>query len=100
MVLQQSPAKACVYGVLGAGGTGATIKIITEDASDFSQYEVQATVQPGSTLWNACLKPQKAGPGKFTISATCIGCANTTAATISNVVFGDVWFVNIFVRLP
>merc|ERR1719183_1187881 len=80
MVLQQSPAKACVYGVLGEGGTGATVKISAQDMSDFAEYEVQATVQPGSSLWNACLRPQKAGAGKFTIAATCVGCANTTAA--------------------
>ena len=99
MVLQQSPAKACVYGVLGEGGTGATVKISAQDAKYFAVYEVQATVQPGSSLWNACLRPQKAGAEKFTIAATCIGCANTTAATISDVVFGDVWFVNIATRI-
>ena len=91
MVLQQSPAKACVYGTLGAGGTAASLKVEGAGAS----YDVEATVKPGVTsafkLWKACLKPQAAG-GDFTLTATCTGCTNTTAAKLSHVTFGEVWY--------
>jgi hypothetical protein len=96
MVLQQSPAKACLTGTIGAGGTGATVKVASSDGdSTATSYTVTATVKdaltPGFKLWKACLEPQAAGKGDFTVTATCTGCTNATAATLSNVVFGDVW---------
>jgi sialate O-acetylesterase len=91
MVLQQSPAKACVYGTLGAGGTAASVKVVGAGAS----YDVAATVTKGATpefsLWKACLKPATVTKG-ITLTATCTGCTNTTAATLSDVAFGEVWY--------
>ena len=50
-----------------------------------------STVGDGQLFtWKAMLQPHANG-GNVSISATCTGCANTTAATISDVTFGDVW---------
>ena len=88
MVLQQAPAKACLFGMLGAGGTSATVKIST---SQDVAAEVTARVAADGR-WKACLPPQQAG-GEFRITATCTGCAHPNAAvTIENVVFGDVYY--------
>eukprot|EP01043_Picozoa_sp_COSAG02_P046236 COSAG02_NODE_4308_length_5527_cov_3.908438_5_plen_147_part_00 len=92
MVLQQAPAKACVYGMLGAGGTAATVKIssVSADSDDSLLQEVVADVISGGH-WKACLAPQKAG-GDYTVTATCTGCSGTkAAASIEHVTFGDVW---------
>ena len=91
MVLQQSPAKACLYGTIGAGGTGAKV---TVDAGGGSSYDVNATVTGGTggyKNWKACLVPTKAG-GDYTVSATCAGCVDTKAAVLEHVVFGEVWY--------
>jgi len=95
MVLQQAPAKACVYGMLGAGGTGADVEIAStssggSDAAVFIPYQVAAQVTADGA-WKACLQPHKAG-GDFTITAKCTGCSNTTAAVLRHVTFGDVWY--------
>jgi hypothetical protein len=49
--------------------------------------------QPLAT-WKALLKPTPAVKGQtFTITAACTGCiGNTTSETITNVVFGDMWY--------
>lgn len=86
MVLQQQPAKACVYGALGTGGTGATVHV---SGTGTSEYSVQATIADAG--WKACLQPTAAG-GDVVITATCTGCTNSTPATIANVTFGDVWY--------
>jgi hypothetical protein len=95
MVLQQGPAKACLTGTIGAGGTGASIKVESSDGGSIASYVVTATVKdaitPGFMLWKACLEPHAAG-GEVKLIATCTGCYNTTAATISQVTFGDVWY--------
>lgn len=43
--------------------------------------------------WKALLPPQPAG-GNFTVTAVCVGCTSSapSTASISNVVFGDMWF--------
>lgn len=92
MVLQQAPAKACVYGMLGAGGTAATVKIssVSDDSDASLAQEVAAEVTAGGH-WKACLAPQKAG-GDYTVTATCTGCSDTKAAvSVEHVTFGDVW---------
>ena len=98
MVLQQSPAKSCVSGTIGLGGTGATVTMKAEDGTLVATVAAEITQSnvAGSnwTLWKACLPPQPAtmsGAG-VTITATCIGCANTTDESIERVVFGDVWY--------
>ena len=96
MVLQQSPAKACVFGVLPPGATKATITISSSSSSSsdgdaaFTPYDVAASVEDGSGAWKACLKPQAGGHSTFTVTATCTGCP--TVATLHDVVFGDVWY--------
>ena len=89
MVLQQSPARACVYGMLGAGGTAAAVKISSAKDPSFVAYTVEATVAGGG--WKACLDPVTTG-GDYTVTATCTGCANKSAATLQNLTFGDVWY--------
>ncbi len=89
MVLQQQPAKACVYGRLGTNGTAATIHVADTGGATPS-FDVEAQVTAGGE-WKACLLPTAAG-GDFTITATCTGCANATAAVLEHVTFGDVWY--------
>jgi hypothetical protein len=99
MVLQQSPAKACVFGVLPPGATKATITISSGSDGDgdaaFVPYNVAASVEDESGAWKACLKPQAGGHSTFTVTATCTGCGSSNAsavATLHGVVFGDVWY--------
>ena len=87
MVLQQAPAKACVYGMLGAGGTAATVKISSSSVAADSEV-VAAEVAPGGH-WKACLAPQTVG-GDYTITAT--GNQANAAASIEHVTFGDVYY--------
>jgi len=108
MVLQQQPAAAAVYGYTGLGGTAVSVTI--SDASNGGgSYTVKAalntTHQPfgkgwGSkthnpwneslSMWKAMLKPTKAG-GDYSITATCVGCAGNTTASLKRATFGDVW---------
>ena len=90
MVLQQAPAKACVYGMLGAGGTAATVKMSSMSDDVEIGQEIAAEVTSGGH-WKACLDPQKAG-GDYAITATCTGCTGAKATvSIEHVTFGDVW---------
>ena len=91
MVLQQAPAKACVVGMLGDGGTAATVKIAAAADPSFAAYEVEAEIIGAGPAFKSCLAPQKAG-GDFTITATCTGCVNTTVAVMTQVTYGDVWY--------
>ena len=106
MVLQQAPAHACITGTIGPGGTGATVQIASASSAPGQLHHtydaVAATIKdaptPGYMLWKACLKPLAGTNGaaqapEFTITATCTGCTNSTAATLQHVVFGDVWYV-------
>ena len=88
MVLQQQPARPCVYGMLGVGGTAASVKI-----SDSSNYNapVVITVMSEGSAWKACFPPINVG-GDHTITATCMGCINTTDAVLRHVTFGDVYY--------
>ena len=92
MVLQQAPAKACVYGMLGAGGTAATVKISSSSSADADSsqgvaLEVAAEVTAGGH-WKACLSAQKVG-GDYTVTAISNAKA---AASIEHVTFGDVYY--------
>jgi hypothetical protein len=94
MVLQQAPAKACVNGMMGAGGTGVTLTVATASGAS---YTVEAALRDSIgafTPWKACLAPQSAGGGdEFTLTATCHGCTEGNAtATLSRVLFGEVWY--------
>lgn len=93
MVLQQSPAKACLTGTIGPGGTGASLKVESSDDVSFTSYVAEAVITGTGDyrLWKACLKPQ-AGAGEFKLTASCTGCTNATTAEISRAVFGEVWY--------
>lgn len=96
MVLQQAPAKSAVYGVVGTPSTTAlspTITVTVQDtASGGASYIVQASITNNGTEWKALLNPSSGPGGDFTITATCTGCANSTAAVLEHVTFGDVWY--------
>ena len=89
MVMRQAPASVCVIGTMGAGGTGAILTVNSAES-----YEVNALVKDAPVaefkLWKACLKQELAG-AEIGLTAVCTGCTNTTAATLSGVVFGDDW---------
>ena len=40
--------------------------------------------------WKAMLQAHPSG-GNYSVEATCTGCANSTAAVLQDVTFGDVW---------
>eukprot|EP00966_Prymnesium_polylepis_P218813 5063771-Prymnesium_polylepis.1 len=95
-VLQAAPARAAVYGFVGlnasAAGYGSAKVTITiaGDGTSMSSYSVAAVVNATSGVWKAFLAPQPPG-GSYTISARCdAGC--TGIASVSDVVFGDVWY--------
>ena len=87
-VLQRAPAAANVYGVLGDGGTAASVTVVSES---FAAYTVVATVDTEGKRWKAALKPMPSG-GDVTVTATCTGCSNATAAVLRHVTFGDVFY--------
>ena len=96
-VLSRAPAAAAVYGaIVKSRGrpTGVTITV-TPDAHPESAYNVTAQHwEPlNSTYfrWKAVLPPTESGTGPHSITASCVGCATTTVATIRDAVFGIVW---------
>ena len=109
MVLQQQPARAAVYGYTGAGGTAVTVTVT--NTATMQSYSVHAALNTtrqafgagfesfaskanpwnvSLSTWKALLKPTTAG-GDYSITATCIGCAHDTTATLQRATFGDVW---------
>ena len=97
MVLQREPAAAQIYGILGNLTQARSTPVVTVTVTDTMathggevSYSVDAEVYPGGT-WKALLKPALAG-GSFTIAAECKGCTVTTAASLHDVTFGDVWY--------
>ena len=88
-VLQRAPAKANVFGVLGDGGTAASVTV-TSSSPSFPPYTVAASTDAGGG-WTAALRPAASG-GDVTITATCTGCRNATAATVRHLTFGDVYY--------
>ena len=96
MVLQQSPAKAAVYGHLA--GPPSSKVTVTVTPAGAAAYTVAATVTAavtggntgGNATWKVFLKPEEAG-GNYTIKASYVsGCSGS--ATITDVSFGDVWY--------
>lgn len=94
MVLQQSPAKACVTGMLIGGGKSVSINV-TEDSQSYLVDAVmtKGSKYPGTQLWKACLLPHASG-GNVSITAQCSAdCPLTTnTTTLYEVTFGDVWY--------
>ena len=103
MVLQQSPAMAAVYGVIGSTHSSShpprVTVTVTPSPSRKSldqahhptfapKYTVDATIT-GAT-WKALLHPTKAG-GNYSVTATCTaGCEGSS--TIVDETFGDVYY--------
>ena len=88
-VLQRAPDAANVFGTLGDGGTAARVTVSSETGTD-SMYEVAAVTD--GHAWKATLKPTPSGGGDVTITVTCTGCTNQTAAVLRHVTFGDVYY--------
>ena len=88
-VLQREPARARVYGLLGDGGTAATVKLSSGGAGA-AETKVVASIKSDGQSWEALLPAQAAG-GNYTITASCTGCTNSTPARLSDITFGDVW---------
>ena len=97
MVLQQSPAMAAVYGIVGSTRTSSDAPriVVTVTATPSTDrttrghpYTVNATIT--GTTWKALLHPTEAG-GNYSITAACTaGCRGS--ATIVDVTFGDVYY--------
>jgi hypothetical protein len=86
-VLQREPSKAAVYGKLLSPSAGDKVDV-TVSGAGFSAYSIPATLD-GDT-WKVLLQPTKTG-GEYSITAILNG-NTTSAAVISNVTFGDVWY--------
>ena len=101
-VLQKgATAKAAIYGIVVGGATKATKVTLTVtdlDAGAGSKASYTVTAKPmtlaadGANLtWKALLPPRPQQGGDLTVTASCSGCANTSAATVSHLTYGDVW---------
>jgi hypothetical protein len=121
MVLQKAPASAAIYGYLDtASATGVSVTVYSNGTALYTvQAKLNVTNQPfGPTwgirpcskvscppyemntftpfsfplpTWKVLLPPTPVG-GNYTIVAQCNGCNSTMIHTISNVIFGDVWY--------
>ena len=95
-MLQKGIAKPAIYGV-SFGASAATKVSVTVAEVGEAPYTVDAEVFPipghtANVTWKALLKPHAEQGGSATVSAACSGCANTTAAVLKDVTWGDVWF--------
>jgi hypothetical protein len=97
MVLQKgAEVRAAVYGV--TFGATANTKVTVEVREGGASYSVDAEITganhyTGNNItWKAFLKPHADQGGNITVTAQCSSCANTAAAVISDVTYGDVWF--------
>ena len=94
IVLQQSPAMTAVYGQTGSAGSGAVVSVtVTPSAGGGAPYTVPAAVAAGR--WKALLRPTPDSFGNvtFVITAACAsGCTGAASVSLSDVVFGDVWY--------
>ena len=70
--------------------TTVTVKVDIDGASYNVAAEVDNRFAPANATWKALLKPHAAG-GNVTITASCEHCANTTAFTIYDLTFGDIF---------
>lgn len=75
--------------VLGATEKTTVDVEVTENGASYT-VAAQVDGQPSNAMWKAMLKPHAAG-GNLTITASCKECANTTAFTIADITFGDVF---------
>jgi len=92
VVLQRAPQKSAVYGVVVGGSAATKVTVGGVGPSPVEALVDASTVALfGYARWKAFLPPMPAG-SNFTIKASCTGCTGSTAATIADATFGDVWF--------
>lgn len=84
MVLQQSPAKACVYGTVNSKIGIVNVSLFNEDIGDLVE-NVEVKVE--GLGWKACFKPMQAG-GNYSVTSS----FQQETATLQSVTFGDVWY--------
>ena len=95
-VLQKGAMSAALYGGVGGGVSPNTKVTVTVIEDDIGNYTVDANIlslneKDGNLTWKALLKPHMNQGGSIVISAQCSNCANTTATSISDITYGDVW---------
>ena len=88
---------AVVFGRVAGGVTASASVGVTVTEVGVGSYTVAATVVTldlggGNLTWRAALKPHPSYGGSVSLTAQCKGCSNTTAATVEDVTYGDVWF--------
>jgi hypothetical protein len=89
---------AALYGGVYGGVSAAAKVTLTVAEKGAANYTVNADIlsmneNGGDLTWKAMLKPHIDQGGSISITAQCSGCANTTATTISDLTYGDVWYV-------
>ena len=91
-ILQRAPKLSAVF---GTASIGATVTVRLTGPGGYSHTATPAPVASSGDpamhgTWKVLLPARPAGLG-YTVIALCSGCANTTAATLTDVGFGDVW---------
>ena len=94
MVLQRGPSSASA--VFGTASPGATVQLHAQGPGGWT-FSAKATASAAKAAeehgtWKVLLPPRPASVGGYSITAKCATCANSTAQTLSDVSFGDVWF--------
>jgi hypothetical protein len=91
MVLQSAPSQAALYGMAPVAGSTVTVSLLgATDNLEVVSSSVSATVS-SSLTWKILFPAQQPG-GNFSVAVACTkGCTNSTATTITDVTFGDVW---------
>jgi len=91
-VLQRAPARAALFGT-AAAGAHVTVSVAGPNgyAHTTPQTVVASTSDPAiHGTWKVLLPARPPGVG-YTITARCDACDNATAASLTDVAFGDVW---------
>ena len=88
-VLQRAPKVSSVF---GTASVGATVVVRLTGPGGYSHASAPAAVASSADpalhgTWKVLLPPRPAGFG-YSLVATCTGCQNTTAATLTDVGFG------------
>jgi len=91
-VLQRAPRRSSVYGTATPGAT-VTVVLSGPDGYSHTSAPTAVTSSPDSAVngtWKILLPARTAGFG-YTLEARCLGCPNTTAHTLTDIGFGDVF---------
>lgn len=84
---------AVLYGQINQNITASSKVLLTfTDLGSGDAYTVAAVVNAVDGSWRAVLHPQSEYGGAYAASAVCTTCDNTTAAVITDLTYGDVWF--------